>query len=151
MMFKNLVLLFTLLGLICFAQQGNPNGPRFMFVEEVHDFGTLKENDNATYDFVFTNVGREPLVISNCSASCGCTVPTWPQSPILPGGRGTITVKFNTQGKNGAFNKVIYITSNAATQDGVKKSYEIYIKGSVVPAAKPVSVPTNNNIIPVKH
>ncbi len=115
----------------------NPNGARFKFNEETHDFGTLKENDPASTEFTFTNTGKEPLVISNCSASCGCTVPVWPQNPILPGGKGTITVKFNTQGKNGPFEKAIYISSNAETEDVTKKSYELKIKGSVTPAAVP--------------
>lgn len=112
-----------------FAQNNNPNAPVFKFVEETHDFGNIKEGPVGQVDFVFTNTGKEALVIQNCSASCGCTTPDWTKDPILPGKTGKITVKYNTQGRVGSFNKTVYIASNAKSD---KERYEIYIKGNVV-------------------
>jgi Protein of unknown function (DUF1573) len=130
---KKLIAIFIMLvsANFMFAQNTNPNGAKFKFVEDTHDFGTMKEGADAVYDFVFTNVGKEPLVINNCTASCGCTVPTWPHEPIMPGAKSKITVKFDTHGKNGGFNKSIFIQSNVVSD---KDRYEIYIKGSVTPA-----------------
>jgi Protein of unknown function (DUF1573) len=109
------------------------NSAKFKFVNEMHDFGALKEGEDATYDFVFTNTGNEPLIITNCSAQCGCTTPVWERAPVLPGKSAKITVKYDTKGKNGAFIKSVYIQSNAQLQAVGKDRYEIQIKGSVIP------------------
>ncbi len=91
-------IVFLCIALLSFSfsgsAQGNqsPNAPVFKFVEETHDFGTIKEGPQAVYEFVFTNTGREPLIIQSCSASCGCTTPDWSKDPILPGQKGKITV-----------------------------------------------------------
>lgn len=123
------LLIFATVGLIAQAQNKNPNGPVFKFVEETHDFGNIKEGPQGQVDFVFTNTGKEPLIIQNCSASCGCTTPDWTKDPIMPGQKGKITVKYNTQGRVGSFNKTVYIASNARSD---KERYEIYIKGNVI-------------------
>lgn len=113
------------------AQVKNPNGPIFKFIEETHEFGNLKEGPQAQVDFIFVNGGKEPLIIQNCSASCGCTTPDWTKEPIMPGQKGKITVKYNTEGRVGSFNKTVYIASNAKSD---KERYEIYIKGNVISA-----------------
>ena len=111
------------------------NAPKFKFAGgDTHDFGTIPEGPAATYAFEFTNTGKEPLIIQNAQASCGCTTPEWPKEPIMPGKKGKITVTFNTQGKNGTFTKDIWIQSNAATANGER--YPLHIKGSVTPAAQ---------------
>jgi Protein of unknown function (DUF1573) len=127
---------FILLQVVCFAQNNN-TGAKFKFVQETHDFGNLKEGDEATYEFAFTNSGNEPLVINNATASCGCTVPTWPRNPIMPNSKGVIFVKFDTKGKNGPFKKVVYIESNAVPQEMGKQKFELNIIGSVNPAIVP--------------
>lgn len=133
------ILLLTFASFFSNAQQNmNPNAPVFKFNEETHDFGNLKEGPQASYDFVFTNVGKEPLIIQNCSASCGCTTPDWTKDPILPGQKGKITVKYNTEGRAGTFTKTVYIASNAK---GDKERFEIYIKGNVI--ADPEKVPSS--------
>jgi hypothetical protein len=110
------------------------NAPRFQFVGgETHDFGTLKEGPSAEYVFKFKNTGRQPLIITNASASCGCTVPEFPKEPILPGKQGQIKVTYNTSGKAGPFDKTVFIQSNAPSNVSGDR-YELHIKGTVVPA-----------------
>lgn len=111
------------------SQNNNPNAPVFKFNEETHDFGTIKEGPEATFDFTFTNVGKEPLIIQDCKASCGCTTPDWTKAPVLPGQKGKISVKYDTKGRPGTFNKSIFIASNAKSKE---KRYELVITGNVV-------------------
>jgi hypothetical protein len=107
--------------------------PRFQFIGgETHDFGTLKEGPSATYVFQFKNVGKEPLIITNASASCGCTVPEFPKEPILPGKKGQLKVTYNTAGKSGPFDKTVFIQSNAPSNVAGDR-YELHVKGNVVP------------------
>ena len=43
----------------------------------VIDYGTIEHKADGQREFVFTNTGDAPLIISNARGSCGCTVPTW--------------------------------------------------------------------------
>lgn len=109
--------------------------PDFLFEAESHDFGTVPEGTQATYEFKFTNTGKEPLIISNVQASCGCTTPKWSNEPIAPGKVGTITAAYNSSGRPGPFTKSITVTSNA------KSSPKVLTINGVV-EAKPVEQPS---------
>jgi len=76
------------------------------------DFGTVNQTEIVHYDFVFTNTGDEPLIITNAKGSCGCTVPYWPKNPIAPGESGVIEIAFDTKGKKSKQSKRITITAN---------------------------------------
>ena len=115
------------------AAKENPRAAKFQFKEETHDFGTIAEGPAATYEFTFKNVGKEPLIITNAHASCGCTVPEFNQDPVLPGKTGKIKVTYNTQGRTGPINKTVFIKSNAASD---KAEYELYIRGTVTPSSQ---------------
>jgi hypothetical protein len=106
----------------------------FKFTE--HNFGELEEGPKAAVDFVFTNTGNKPLILTDVKASCGCTTPDWPKEPIAPGQTSKIKVEYNTQGRSGDFTKSITITSNESDEPKM-----IYIKGKVKPAANPSAAP----------
>jgi len=82
------------------------------FEELAHNFGNVIEGQVARYDFKFTNTGTEPLVLTNVQASCGCTSPKWPREPIAPGATAVITAEYNSTGREGNFNKNIFVYSN---------------------------------------
>jgi hypothetical protein len=116
----------------------NPNAPEIAFEKVVHDYGTIYQGADGSCEFKFTNTGKEPLIISKPQSSCGCTVPTWPQEPILPGKSEVIKVTYNTQ-NIGPINKTVTVTSNAKTNRVV-----LSIKGTVI--AKPAeTVPEKTN------
>ncbi|MBR6417265.1 MAG: DUF1573 domain-containing protein [Bacteroidales bacterium] len=94
------------------ATTENIDGPKIEFSEQEHNYGTLQKGGDGNCEFVFTNNGNEPLILSNVKASCGCTVPTWTKEPIMPGQKGSIKVRYNTN-NIGAFTKTITVTSNA--------------------------------------
>jgi len=84
-----------------------------IFVEEnTFEFGKINQDEVIQNVFELTNVGEEPLVISDAKGSCGCTVPNWPKDPILPGETAQILVKFNSKGKRGKQSKRVTITAN---------------------------------------
>jgi hypothetical protein len=91
----------------------NPNQAEIQFEEESHEFGNIKEGTMATFEFKFKNTGKEPLVLSNVQASCGCTTPSWTREPIAPGKSGVVTATYNSNGRPGSFSKSITVTSNA--------------------------------------
>jgi len=88
------------------------NAPAMKFEKETHDFGKIKEGEKVTYAFKFTNTGKSPLIIKDAVATCGCTKPEWPKTPIKPGEDGEIKVTFNSAAKMGLQDKQITITAN---------------------------------------
>lgn len=89
------------------------DAPKFKFEKEIFDFGVIQEGESVQTSFKFKNVGKTPLIITDATATCGCTVPEYPKTPIKPGEEGTITVVFNSIGKTGMQDKVVTIKSNA--------------------------------------
>jgi hypothetical protein len=108
------------------------------FTETTHEFGTVQEGPDALCEFTFKNTGSEPIVIQKAQPSCGCTVPSFSNTPVLPGATGTINVAFHTKGKAN-FIKTITVLSNAGTK-------VLTIKG-VVEKAPVSSVPENTSMI----
>ncbi len=146
-------LIFTLgfvaaLGTVSFAQEGHSandghnhgaattatTAPTSLadikFDKMVHDYGNLNQGDNAECVFKFKNTGKEPLIITMCQGSCGCTVPQCPKDPILPGKSGEIKVKYDSN-RIGPISKSVTVQSNAKSG-----TQTIQIKGNI--AAKPV-------------
>jgi Protein of unknown function (DUF1573) len=93
------------------------------------DYGTVsKDSDSGVRTFEFTNTGDAPLIISNVQSTCGCTVPTKPTEPIMPGKTGKIDVKYNMN--PGPIRKTITVESNATNVEGGRVA--IKIKGEVI-------------------
>jgi hypothetical protein len=88
------------------------DAPVMKFDKETHDFGKIISGEKVTYEFKFTNTGKSPLIVKDAIASCGCTKPEWPTTPIKPGESGAIKVTFNSVGKMGLQDKQITITAN---------------------------------------
>jgi len=86
--------------------------PVMEFKEKLHDFGTVIEGETVTYSFKFKNTGGSDLIISNVSASCGCTATKYTKESIKPGDEGVVSVSFNTRRRNGFQNKSITVASN---------------------------------------
>ncbi|MBP6230420.1 MAG: DUF1573 domain-containing protein [Paludibacteraceae bacterium] len=133
------VLVNLLIGVtgIAFAQQESvssfPAGTvaGLNFEKTTHDFGTFNEVDGRVETvFVFQNTSKENLVVSRVQASCGCTTPDWSKEPIAPGKKGFVKVSYNPAGRPGNFNKSATVSTNLGSQ-------VLYIKGQVVPVAKP--------------
>ena len=116
-------------------------GPQIEFERIEHDYGTIDQGANGKTEFVFTNKGTEPLIISKAKGSCGCTVPTWPKEPIAPGAKASIEVKYDTK-RVGPISKSVTITSNSVDNSTAL----LKIKGTVQAVATEESLPENETI-----
>lgn len=104
--------------------------PVMNFEHISHDFGKIKTGDVVKYDFKFTNTGKSPLIITNATATCGCTKPDYPKAPIAPGLAGVIHVEFNSTGKMGLQDKQVTVTANTVPADN-----NVHLVGEVNAAA----------------
>lgn len=89
------------------------DAPVISFEHGMYNFGKINQGEKVHYDFKFKNTGKSPLIISNATATCGCTTPDIPKAPIQPGDTGVIKVVFNSAGKMGMQDKIVTINSNA--------------------------------------
>lgn len=96
------------------------------FEETRFHFGTVTAGEVVEHHFPFKNTGNAPLVITEASATCGCTVPERPQTPILPGESSEIRVQFNTEGRSGTQEKRITIVANTTPN-----RTNLYLQGSI--------------------
>lgn len=127
---KQILTLFLLLSCI-FGISLKAQEPKaeIKFEKTVHDFGKFTENNSVmTCSFLFTNTGKAPLIITQCVASCGCTIPMYSDKPIAPGKTGTIKVTYNGKGRlPGQFKKIITVMTNASN-----KLTRLYIQGEML-------------------
>lgn len=113
-------------------------GPDMTFESTTVDFGAVEYDSDPFRTAKFVNNGTEPLLIKSASGSCGCTVPTWPKTPILPGETGEIKVRYDTK-REGPINKTVTVNTNV---EG--KSFILSVKGSVKGKATDASVPAGS-------
>ncbi len=127
---KNALIVFAfLVTSALFAQETKQkeNKGVFTFESTVIDYGNIEYNSDGVRAFTFTNTGNAPIIITQVKGSCGCTVPTKPDGPIMPGETAEIGVKYATN-RVGQFTKTVTVTSNASEPSIVLK-----IKGKVLP------------------
>lgn len=124
------VMVFSLLT-VAYAQDNSGKTAKMVFKETTHDFGQFSESSpQVSCVFEFKNEGDAPLVIHQAVASCGCTVPSYPKTPIKPGESGNVQVTYNGKGKYpGHFKKSIRLRTN-----GEPEVVTIYIQGEMLPA-----------------
>jgi Protein of unknown function (DUF1573) len=94
------------------AHRDTVNVGHMKFDHSYFSFGDIVQGTRVNHTYEFSNTGKTPLVIENVLVTCGCTVPEWPKTPILPGKSSKIRVFFNSAGKNGIQNKTITILAN---------------------------------------
>ena len=143
---------FALFATISFAQDGvaidatptsdtaPASGPVMTFESTEINYGTIEQNADPLRVFHFSNTGTEPLIIKNAKGSCGCTVPSYPKEPILPGEAAVIEVRYDTK-RIGNFTKSVTLTTNEAVE-----THKLVIKGTVnAKAAEPEAIPASNS------
>jgi hypothetical protein len=109
------------------AEKSDESGvAKFVFSEEIHNFGSLKAGEIVSFTFTFRNEGTKTLTITGVDSGCGCTEVKIAEKSISPGKEGQIEVIYNSAGEVGRQLKVITFFSNAE-----KPEQQIFIKANV--------------------
>ncbi|TSJ41600.1 DUF1573 domain-containing protein [Fluviicola chungangensis] len=90
----------------------------FSVDKSVFTFPKTKEGPVISHDYVITNTGDVPLIISDYKVSCPCTKVTLPE-PIPPGKSAVMHVTFETKGKYYEQDRSIILSTN--TKKGTEK------------------------------
>lgn len=111
------------------SQRDTANFTRIQWSDTLIDFGTIKMGDSVQVKFLCTNTGTKPLFLTGVRASCGCTIPSYTESAILPGEKGVVTASFNSNKSHpGDIYKTVYVTTNTPGGD----NYVLTFTGKIV-------------------
>jgi hypothetical protein len=128
------ILALIVFGALTVAAQ---SGPVMTFEQTTIDYGTIDKGAEPHREFKFTNTGDEPLIIKGAKGSCGCTTPSVPEKPIMPGESDVIKVRYDTQ-RVGGFTKTVTVTTNEVV-DTRTLTIKGEVKAPVTEEAIPVS------------
>lgn len=80
-----------------------------------HDFGDIRRRGgDVTADFVLTNKGTQPLVITQVVTSCSCLKADFSRKPFAPGAQSTVRFRYEPHKADpGTFYKVVKIYTSA--------------------------------------
>jgi hypothetical protein len=132
MHFNKIVLSLVLLCVVCSRADAQQKVPSIRFEHPGHNFGMVMEADGILqHDFVFTNKGEAPLIITNVTATGGVSVSGWTRNPVMPGNEGNISLVYDPANKPGKFNRSITVYST-----GNPSSSVLRLLGEVVPRQK---------------
>lgn len=106
--------------------------PVFSVADTTFDFGNIQEGEVVHFKFRFKNTGSRPLIISEASSTCGCTIPDYPKNPVAPGQEGIVKVVFNSAGKMGRQFKPVFLWANT-----MPSHFTLSISGNVVSKERP--------------
>jgi hypothetical protein len=95
-----------------------------VFDKAIYNYGTVKQGDVIKYDFTFKNIGKKPIDVKNATATCGCTVPSYPFIPVMPNETATIGVTFDTKHKMGPQKPIVTVITSVGT-------YKVTLEGFV--------------------
>jgi hypothetical protein len=127
-----MVSIFAIWVLLYCAGYSQQNNSSIHFESPGHNFGPVREEGGILqHDFVFTNRGGEPLVVTDVSASGGVTVTGWTRNPVMPGEPGLVSLEYDPENKPGKFNRRILLSSN-----GNPSTTELRLLGEVIPREK---------------
>jgi Protein of unknown function (DUF1573) len=132
---KLIILCAVIFGFALTASAQDNEKAEFKFNEEKHDFGKVPQGTPVTTVFEYTNIGKEPLIITDVRPQCGCTTDDYTKTPVASGEKGVIKITYNAAAAI-PFNKSITVTSNAKTPTKV-----LIIVGEVI--AKPATTSSN--------
>lgn len=75
-------------------------------------FGFVKKGELVKLDYEISNIGNEPLMITEAEVSCSCTTVDFPKQPIAPGQAAKVTVNFDTKTVYDRQDRVVLLKSN---------------------------------------
>ena len=127
MRFIGTILWILVFSISSIGQENSINGAYLSIENDTLNYGEIRVNSNGERSLKVINTGSEPLIITFCKGSCGCTVPKCPNTKILAGDTSEIKIVYDTK-KIGEFSKTITIKSNA-----INNTVYIKVIGKVIP------------------
>jgi len=105
------------------------SGPSVVVDREEHDFGKADVGVTGHHQFVFTNTGNEPLVLTRGKSTCGCCTCVCtvrlPENTIAPGESAKVTLEWKSKLYVGSFRQ----TATILTNDSNRRKVTLLVTG----------------------
>lgn len=109
------------------TEKQKAKAPKIAFDSEIYNYGKVKTGTVIEYEFVFRNLGKDPLKILKSKPSCACTVSEIQFAELKNGQSSTMKVTFDTKGKTGQQHHNVTLFTN----DPAKPIVVLYLQGEV--------------------
>ena len=86
--------------------------PKLKVTEAKKNFGIVEKGTIVKNEFEITNVGNEPLLITDAEVTCSCTEVDYPSKPIMPGEKVIVVANFDTKSAYGRQDRIVTLSSN---------------------------------------
>ena len=106
------------------------HSPKVAVDHEEYDFGVMNLGAELSHDFIFTNTGRSPLVLTPGPTSCQCTVSEIRQGEAPPGGSTKVTLHWKAREVVGEYRQ----TATIHTNDPARPEVQLAVSGRVAAA-----------------
>lgn len=115
----------------------SPGKPELVLEQSQYDFGKMETNGTGRHEFVFSNRGEEPLVLSRITNSCGCCTCVCDarlpeQGKVLPGRSAAVTLEWSIKQYTGSFRQ----TERLATNDPDRPELTLEVSGRITPTVR---------------
>lgn len=104
------------------------NAPKIEFDKVSYDFGDMKEGSVASCEFLFTNKGKDDLIIRKVKGGCTCLAASASRNLLKPGESSRVKVSYNTRNRNGKESKSVVVFSN----DPTNSSQVLTVQGNIL-------------------
>jgi hypothetical protein len=112
------------------ATPGKPMA-KAVVAEKIFDGGDFNKGDKVTHDFVVSNEGTAPLIITDVRPACGCTVASFDKE-IAPGAQGKIHLVLDTLAINGAASKGAMVFTNDPNNAQIELTMRVKVTPQLV-------------------
>lgn len=106
------------------------NYTSIQWLDSIQDLGKIREGQKLEVTFRMKNTGTKPLVVQSVMASCGCTVPSKPEEPVMPGAEAAVKAVFDSQGRTGTNHKTITVVTNTVGNQNHVLEFNVEVIGA---------------------
>lgn len=94
-----------------------PNAAYVIFDKVTIDAGTMvEEAAPKTFEYVFVNKGKTPVIISRLVSTCSCTAASYDRRTVGPGEKGKISLRYDPRGHVGRFERRVFVYTDEEGQ-----------------------------------
>jgi hypothetical protein len=118
-------------------QEEQKAGPQAVFVETIHDAGTVEAGTDLTHTFKIKNVGKADLLIEQVKPTCGCILTEFTEI-IPPGQEGQVILSTKTP----ILRSTVQATAWIYTNDPAHKAVLLGVKAITHPLIEVLPAPS---------
>lgn len=104
------------------------SAPQLTFDSYSLDFGSIAGSTTTEREVLFTNTGKQELVLKSIQPNCSCITASADKTSLKPGESSIVKIHFNPQERSGTQNKAISFYSNDPKNPVQRVTFTAYVQ-----------------------